>query len=143
MWLLYDNSRPIATLALDRHPDPEFTASEAVKTGTSKLVDDALIVHRMAVRRDLAGRRTGVLLLDWACDRAHRTGYRRLLLNVARNAQPLQRYYAKAGFHHLVTVTSTGRKSGSPWERLAKPSAMSGRTLRNRPNTQVLLIGND
>lgn len=121
VWLLYEGARSIGTLALDRHPDPEFTASEAVEGGVSKLVNDALIVHRMAVRRDLAGRGLGPLLLDWSSDHAHRSGYSSILLNCARNAHPLQRFYAKAGFHQVATVTSTGRKSGSLWQRPAEP----------------------
>jgi GNAT superfamily N-acetyltransferase len=121
VWLVYDGARPVGTLALDAHPDPEFTAPEADAVGVPALLSDALVLHRLAVDRDRAGEGIGPWMLGWACDHAARTGRKWVVLNCARNAVRLQQFYARHGFRFLVTVTSTGRKSGSLWYALARP----------------------
>lgn len=113
VWLLWDGPTPIATFALDRDLDPEFTAA-GYRPGA------ALNLHRMAVTRERAGKGIGPLVLDWVTDRTARAELPYVWANINRRAVPLQNWYARHGFNHMGTVTSTGRKSGSLWCRPAE-----------------------
>lgn len=121
IWLLHDGDQPVATFALDHHPDPEFTAPEAVKAGITARLPDGMVLHRLAVDRARAGQGIGPLLLDWAVDYVHRAGHGWLFLNSGRHAYGLHAFYRRNGFEPLVTVASTGRKSGALWQRPARP----------------------
>lgn len=113
VWLAAEGERPVATLALDRHPDPEFSGDQALSLGVGDYLPDAWVLHRLAVSRARAGQGIGPLLLDWAADRTRRDGGPWLLVNMARNAEPLHRWYAAHGFKHIATITETPRKSGT------------------------------
>jgi GNAT superfamily N-acetyltransferase len=141
VWLMLMGGQPVGTLALDQHPDPEFEAAEAVAAGVTDLLPMALIGHRMAVARDLAGQGLGSVMLRWSIDFAYRQGLPWRLTNVARRAVPLQQFYAREGFKPLATVTSTRtadgkpRKSGSLWGRTTTPETS--------PHVPAVLIGQD
>lgn len=115
---------PQATLAVDQCPDPEFGAA-----GLDPVEDKALILHRLAVVRphphqppgwDVPTPPPGTLgrmLIEWTIRQARRQGFPWVWLNVAREAIPLQAYYARCGFEHIATVALPGRRSGSLWRR--------------------------
>jgi GNAT superfamily N-acetyltransferase len=61
---------------------------------------DALYVHRLAVRRDHAGRGIGAALVEWADARASAAGRRFLRLDCLRNDPGIRAYYEQLGFEH-------------------------------------------
>lgn len=117
-WLVEHAKKPVATFILDSRPDPDFIAAGLGQEGVP--VTEALLIHKMAVRRDLKGRGIGSLILDWAADRAAAQERRWLWANVARRAIPLQAWYISNGFLHMTTVTLPDRPSGSLWRRPAR-----------------------
>jgi GNAT superfamily N-acetyltransferase len=121
VWVLTTREQvPLATIALDRHPDPEYTAPEALAVGVGDYLDEGWFGHRLA-RWQSAGRRgLGTLLVSWSVDWTYRQGGKYRLLNTARDAKPLQAFYQSLGFRHLAEVHSTGRRSGSLWVRDAE-----------------------
>ncbi len=60
--------------------------------------DDALYVHRLAVRRAFAGQGLGHALLRWAEERAAAAGKTYLRLDCMEENEALNRYYRQAGF---------------------------------------------
>lgn len=136
VWLAFDGTgdgtgggdRPVATLTLDQTPDPEFTAPQAYSLGVGDYLPGSFVLHRLAVSRTRAGQGIGPVLLDWAADRTHRHGGPWLLANMARNAEPLHRWYGANGFKHIATITTTRRPDGLP-----RKSGM----LRARPAARV------
>jgi GNAT superfamily N-acetyltransferase len=119
VWLMFMGDHAVATMALDQHHDPEFTAPEALEAGVGELLADAWTSHRLAVVPPWRGCGLGQAMLTWGTDRVARMGGTHQLANVNRRAVPLQKWYQRQGFDHLVTVTSTPRKSGSLWARPA------------------------
>ncbi|MGW7479830.1 GNAT family N-acetyltransferase [Nonomuraea muscovyensis] len=104
--------RPIATIAIDGHADPEFWTP-----GDSP--DAALYVHKLAVARPWAGHGLGDALLDWAGGTAYATGRPWLRLDCAKDNRGLQAYYRRRGFRHVRTVDLPHRASGALFERPA------------------------
>jgi len=102
--------RPVATLALDGHADPEFW-SRGDDPGS------ALYVHKLAVARDHAGTGLGEALLDWAGLRALALGKRWLRLDCSKDNSRLQDYYRGQRFAHLRTVDLPHRASGALFQR--------------------------
>ncbi|MBY8876808.1 GNAT family N-acetyltransferase [Streptomyces sp. PLK6-54] len=102
--------RPIATLQLDNHADPEFWTA----------VDEpgnALYVHRMAVARDFAGFGVGGALLRWASDRAALMGKAWLRLDAWKDNLGLHRYYESQGFTLIRVINLPHRGSGALFQR--------------------------
>jgi GNAT superfamily N-acetyltransferase len=145
-WLVLDHHgrdvpRAVATFVLDSRPDVEFISAGLGVEGEP--IPDALVLHKMAVARDLAGRGIGTLILDWAADRAACdvvdpvTGRTRdwLMVNVARRARPLQAWYIMNGFEYITTVTDTGRPSGTLLRRPARARPNARRQLREAATT--------
>lgn len=81
--------RPAGTITLQRK-DPVFWPAAS---------DDALYVHRVAVRRSHAG--LGRLLISWAERWALAGGKRYLRLDCWDENSVLRRYYEELGFRHL------------------------------------------
>jgi GNAT superfamily N-acetyltransferase len=81
--------------------------------------DDALYIHRMIVRRELAGADVGTAVIDWASERAASAGKRWLRLDAWRTNPRLQRYYANQGFQLVRTVELPHRHSGALFQRPA------------------------
>jgi GNAT superfamily N-acetyltransferase len=70
---------------------------------------DALYVHKLAVRRDHAGRGIGAALVEWAVQRAARGGRSFLRLDCL-NADPgIRRYYESLGFEDRGEFDDRGR----------------------------------
>jgi GNAT superfamily N-acetyltransferase len=62
---------------------------------------DAGYVHKLAVRRDYAGRDAGGEMLEWAAARARERSRRWLRLDTLANRPRLHRYYKEHGFHRV------------------------------------------
>ncbi|MFG3059011.1 GNAT family N-acetyltransferase [Streptomyces sp. NPDC048231] len=109
-FLAFKDGKPIATVQLDDFADPEFwtPADEP---------DAALYVHRMAVRRGVAGAGVGGTLLDWASARAAMQGKRWLRLDAWKDNEGLHRFYTNAGFTLLRIVDLPHRRSGALFQR--------------------------
>jgi ribosomal protein S18 acetylase RimI-like enzyme len=103
---------PVATIALDRHADPEFWTEDDDP-------DAALYVHKLAVARPWSGSGLGDALLDWAGATAYGAGLPWLRLDCAKHNEGLQRYYRRRGFRHVRTVDLPHRASGALFERPA------------------------
>jgi GNAT superfamily N-acetyltransferase len=113
-YLAYDqDGELVGTITVDDRADPEFwTPAERSQP--------ALYVHRIIVRRQLAGRGVGRLLLDWAAGRASASGYPWLRLDAWKSNQALHRYYHELGFRHVRTVDLKHRGSGARFQRSAR-----------------------
>jgi GNAT superfamily N-acetyltransferase len=61
---------------------------------------DALYVHKLAVRRDRAGRGIGAALVEWADARACAAGRSFLRLDCLRIDPGIRAYYERLGFEH-------------------------------------------
>lgn len=61
---------------------------------------EAAYVHRLAIRRELAGGGVGAALLDWAAARAASLGFRWLRLDCDRDRSRLRAFYEREGFVH-------------------------------------------
>jgi len=59
---------------------------------------DAAYVHRLAVRREFAGRGIASALLDWAAERARGQGLTRLRLDADLSRPKLRALYERCGF---------------------------------------------
>lgn len=105
-------SEVLATITVDDHADPEFWSPEDGP-------DEALYVHRLAVRRSAAGRELGAYLLDWAGGHAYAAGKKWLRLDAWRSNPGLLDYYAQRGWQHVRTVELGHRKSGALFQRRA------------------------
>jgi GNAT superfamily N-acetyltransferase len=65
--------------------------------------DDAVYVHRLAVKRSYAG--SGERLLDWAAERAVETGRAFVRVDCITENAGLRRYYESLGFRHRGDVS--------------------------------------
>ncbi|WP_327126334.1 GNAT family N-acetyltransferase [Streptomyces sp. NBC_01727] len=79
-----------------------------------ELVEPSMFVNKLTVARTHAGQDLGGRLLDWADDRAYRSGATWLRLDAWTTNKPLQRYYLRHGFAHVRTVTEGGAVNGGP-----------------------------
>lgn len=111
-WIVDVDQTPVATITVDEHADPDFW-------GQDEAAEPALYVHRMVVRRDIAGHELGSAMLDWASQRAAAEGKHWLRLDAWRSNGGLQSYYLDRGFTHLRTVEAEGRHSGALFQRAA------------------------
>ncbi|MER6916736.1 GNAT family N-acetyltransferase [Streptomyces sp. NPDC000594] len=122
-WIVEADGAPVATITVDEHADPDFWS--AAEAG-----DPALYVHRMVVRRDVAGMDLGSAMLDWAGKEALRQGKQLLRLDAWRTNDDLQRYYSDRGFVHVRTVDAAERSSGALFQRAANYSRGTGPELK-------------
>ncbi|MFE1781286.1 GNAT family N-acetyltransferase [Streptomyces sp. NPDC059506] len=122
-WIVEADGAPVATITVDEHADPDFWAP-------SEANDPALYVHRMVVRRDVAGQDLGSAMLDWAGREALRQGKQLLRLDAWRSNDELQRYYSDRGFVHVRTVEAADRSSGALFQRAASYSRGGGPELK-------------
>ncbi|WP_328311638.1 GNAT family N-acetyltransferase [Streptomyces sp. NBC_00442] len=80
----------------------------------AELSEPSMFVNKLTVARTHAGQDLGGRLLDWAGDRAYRSGAAWLRLDAWTTNEPLQRYYLNHGFEHVRTVTEGGAVNGGP-----------------------------
>lgn len=69
---------------------------------------DAVYLHTLAVRRDMAGRGIGGEMLDWAADQGRRRGRRWLRLDCAATNRGLVAHYLSQGFTPAGEVNIAG-----------------------------------
>ena len=101
---------------------------EAVATVTILLDDpqywpdhppDALYVHKLAVRRDRAGRGIGAAIVEWANAEAAEAGRDFLRLDCLGDNAGIRDYYEGLGFEHRGDLVLDGRKM-SLYERAVR-----------------------
>ena len=85
--------------------------------------------------RRAAGRNLGARLLDWAGDRAARSGHKWLRLDVHRHNHDLQRYYERLGFTRVGTTIHPPRGSGALYQRAARIESGAATVIEARPTT--------
>lgn len=98
-WMIWDGQTPAATVALDRHADPQLWTPE-------ERAESALYLHRLIVQRVYAGQGLGAEIVGWACARAAEAGARWVRIDVWTDNQRLQDYYVALGFQHVRTLRS-------------------------------------
>ena len=110
VWLLEDDSRPLATVTLDENADERiWTAADIPQA--------ALYVHRLVVARRAAGGDLGKRILDWAERRAGSLGKTWLRLDAWTSNQQLHAYYLRAGFQLVRIVNDPSLPSGAAFQR--------------------------
>lgn len=83
---------------------------------------DALYVHKLAVRRDRAGRGVGAALVEWAARRATGLGRVFLRLDCLCGDPGIRRYYEGLGFEHRGDLDDEARGLRlSLYERRLRP----------------------
>ncbi len=70
---------------------------------------DALYIHKLAVRRDRAGRGLGAALVEWVGRRAAALGRGYLRLDCLCGDPAIRRYYEDLGFEHRGDLDDTAR----------------------------------
>jgi protein-tyrosine phosphatase len=80
--------------------------------------DDALYLHKLAVRRRFAGRRVGTQIVEWALARTREEGRPFLRLDCMRDNPEIRAYYEALGFVERGEV-DLGRFVCSLYERAA------------------------
>ncbi|WP_371799436.1 GNAT family N-acetyltransferase [Streptomyces sp. NBC_01707] len=107
VYMVRDGEVTAATITLT----PE---AEAGLWTDQELVERSIFVNKLTVARTHAGRDLGGQLLNWAADRAYRSGATWLRLDAWTTNKPLQHYYLRHGFTHVRTVTEGGAVNGGP-----------------------------
>lgn len=79
-----------------------------------ELAEPSMFVNKLTVARTHSCQDLGGRLLDWAGDRAYRSGATWLRLDAWTTNDALQRYYLRHGFDHVRTVTEGGAINGGP-----------------------------
>ncbi|MFH8338965.1 GNAT family N-acetyltransferase [Streptomyces sp. AM6-12] len=80
----------------------------------SELAEPSMFVNKLTVAREYAGQNLGGRLLDWAGDRAYRSGARWLRLDAWTTNEGLQQYYLSHGFTHVRTEHAGAAVNGGP-----------------------------
>ncbi|MFJ8284282.1 GNAT family N-acetyltransferase [Streptomyces griseoluteus] len=76
--------------------------------------EPSLFINKLSVARTHAGQNIGGRLLDWAGDRAFRSGVKWLRLDAWTTNEGLQAYYLRQGFEYVRTVTEGDAVNGGP-----------------------------
>ncbi|MCX4414566.1 GNAT family N-acetyltransferase [[Kitasatospora] papulosa] len=94
-----------------------ITVTPGVEEGLwteQELREPSTFVTKLTVARTHAGQNLGGRLLDWAGDRAYRSGDEWLRLDAWTTNEGLQQYYLRHGFMHVRTVQEGGAINGGP-----------------------------
>ena len=70
---------------------------------------DAFYVHKLAVRRDRAGRGIGTAIVEWANAEAAEAGREFLRLDCLADNPAIRTYYEDLGFQHRGDIVADGR----------------------------------
>ena len=89
------------------HEDPFFWGARP---------PDAVYLHKLAVRRQFAGRRLGELVVAWVADEAARRGRQFVRLDCQRDLPGIREYYERLGFE-LRGEKENGRFAWALYER--------------------------
>lgn len=135
VFMVREGSATVATITLTpQAEDGLWTARE--------LAERSMFVNKLTVARSHAGQNLGGRLLDWAGDRAYRSGAVWLRLDAWTTNTELQEYYLRHGFSHVRTVTEGGAVNGGPrvsgWlaQREALPCETHGLVYATRNHTE-------
>lgn len=126
----------IGTLTVDDHADPEFWTH-------GDEPENALYVHRLAVRRAVSGHEVGSSLLDWASRRAQALGKNWIRLDAWRTNDRLHQYYIERGWRLVRTVSLEHRGSGALFEREAGTVYGKGPTICDLTQNERLIVATD
>lgn len=107
VFMVRDGDRTVATITLS------WEVEEGLWTG-EELAEPSLFVTKLTVARTHAGRNLGGRLLNWAGDRAYRSGAKWLRLDAWTTNTALQQYYLDQGFEHVRTVRDGSAVNGGP-----------------------------
>jgi GNAT superfamily N-acetyltransferase len=110
VYLVDVDGRPAATVTL-LWDDPMYWGEHPA---------DAVYVHKLAVRRDHAGRGIGAGVVAWADQRAGAAGRPFLRLDCLADNPAIRDYYEALGFEHRGDVELAGRRM-SLYERPVRP----------------------
>jgi GNAT superfamily N-acetyltransferase len=94
-----ENDEAVATLAL-LQDDPQYWGDRP---------QDALYLHKFAVRRDRAGRGVGAAVVEWANAEAAEAGREFLRLDCLCDNPRIRDYYEDLGFEHRGDLVLNGR----------------------------------
>ncbi|PWK72371.1 Acetyltransferase (GNAT) family protein [Streptomyces sp. CG 926] len=123
--MVRDGDETAATITLTRDVEAGLWSGE-------ELAEPSTFVNKLTVARAHGGSNLGGRLLDWAGDRAHRSGASWLRLDAWTTNFALQNYYLRYGFEYVRTVTEGGAVNGVPEFRAG---------LRNVPRGQQSFTG--
>ncbi|MEU6947780.1 GNAT family N-acetyltransferase [Streptomyces sp. NPDC046316] len=107
VFMVRDGGATAATITLTRQAEDGLWSDQ-------ELAEPSMFVNKLTVARTHAGQDLGGRLLDWAGDRAHRSGAAWLRLDAWTTNEALQRYYLRHGFQYVRTVTEGGAVNGGP-----------------------------
>jgi GNAT superfamily N-acetyltransferase len=94
-----EDDEPVATLVL-LQDDPQYWGERP---------QDALYLHKFAVRRDRAGRGIGAAVVEWANAEAAEAGREFLRLDCLCDNLRIRDYYEDLGFEHRGDLVLNGR----------------------------------
>lgn len=104
---------------------PAAVATFALRTSDQRYwpdaSDDALYLHRFAVRRAAAG--VGSFAIRWMIEEAQRRGRRNLRLDCLADNLGIRRYYERAGFTHCGETVDDGIRLSLYQMRVGERSA--------------------
>ncbi|GED85398.1 GNAT family N-acetyltransferase [Streptomyces sp. 6-11-2] len=121
VFMVRDGDATPATITLTPEAEDGLWSAE-------ELSEPSMFINKLTVARTHAGQDLGGRLLDWASDRAYRSGAKWLRLDAWTTNQALQRYYLQQGFEHVRTVREGSAVNGGPrvsgWlaQRPARPT---------------------
>ncbi|MDT0382057.1 GNAT family N-acetyltransferase [Streptomyces sp. DSM 42041] len=107
VFMVTDGGATVATITLDAQAEEGLWTEEELR-------EPSLFITKLTVARSHAGRNLGGRLLDWAGDRAYRSGVKWLRLDAWTTNVGLQRYYLRHGFEHVRTVREGVAVNGGP-----------------------------
>jgi ribosomal protein S18 acetylase RimI-like enzyme len=93
----------------DTRPAASVTLAEDAAPAWGDIPGEALSLYALAVKRDFAGGRVGLALLNWAAGMAHVSGYPALRLECLASNPALRTYYERAGFTFRGEAATPGR----------------------------------
>jgi ribosomal protein S18 acetylase RimI-like enzyme len=101
---------PLGTIAIDDHEDdPGLWEPE--------ILMESVVIHRMIVSRQAAGRGIGAFMLDHAETLARSAGKKWLVLDAWSNNVGLHNYYRSQGFTYLKTIKNHSTASAALFAR--------------------------
>ncbi|MFF8861716.1 GNAT family N-acetyltransferase [Streptomyces sp. NPDC015139] len=112
-----------------------------------ELREPSLFINKLTVAGTHAGQNVGGRLLDWASDRAFRTGATWLRLDAWTTNTALQAYYLRHGFEHVRTVRQGVAVNGGPrvsgWlaQRITRPEGHGFMDDSARPKRDPAQLG--
>ncbi|MER7015295.1 GNAT family N-acetyltransferase [Saccharopolyspora sp. NPDC000359] len=93
VWLAEDDGEPVGTITIDLNSDPGLWSSADLA--------DAVVIHRLVVKRSHAGRGIAAKLLQHAEQVGRRLGRHWIRLDAWTNNTALHDYYRRIGFRFV------------------------------------------